>query len=335
MTLLRSIITIRSKLDHTEIILGCLLVLPWLIVGQLPYSHSGQYAPLASNDFFQRQQQQQQQQQVYSQQQPQPPFFNQQQQQQILQQGQQTSLNQQPQQQPQQQGQQSSLNQQQPQEPQQPQLPQQPTFDQQQQQQLPVQSQQPTFGQIQKQKPHHPQMNLNPLQPQQPTFNQQQEQPFNQQQQQQQPPSQNLYPTQQQYFDGNIGGSPMQSVQSPNMQQPLMPNQYYLPNNDNAIPQGIPTNNGPMQLYLVGNLSQPFSFRVAQPGRQVVHLGFNGHPLYIFGFGFSKNPKLNYDEKNNLLTILSLDQTTVGSYITVDSNWITSTTIVSAIDGNK
>lgn len=90
-----------------------------------------------------------------------------------------------------------------------------------------------------------------------------------------------------------------------------------------------PTSN---ENYLVGNLSEPFTFQVAPPSIKVIHLGLNGLSLYISGVGFSNKSKFNYDEQNNRLTILSLDQTTVGSYSAVDTNWKTFTNIVSAIN---
>lgn len=86
--------------------------------------------------------------------------------------------------------------------------------------------------------------------------------------------------------------------------------------------------------YLVGNLSEPFTFQVAPPSIKVTYLGLNGFSLFIMGVGFSNKSKFNYDEENNRLTILSLDSTTVGYYSAVDSNWKTFTTILSAINGN-
>jgi hypothetical protein len=84
--------------------------------------------------------------------------------------------------------------------------------------------------------------------------------------------------------------------------------------------------------YLVGNLSEPFTFQVAPPSIKVTYLGLNGYSLYIMGVGFSNKSKFNYDEKNNRLTILSLDPTTVGYYSAVDEKWETFTSILSAIN---
>jgi hypothetical protein len=85
--------------------------------------------------------------------------------------------------------------------------------------------------------------------------------------------------------------------------------------------------------YLVGNLSEPFTFQVAPPSIKVTYLGLNGYSLYIMGVGFSNKSKFNYDEQNNRLTILSLDPTTVGYYSAVDAHWKTFTNILSAING--
>ena len=90
-----------------------------------------------------------------------------------------------------------------------------------------------------------------------------------------------------------------------------------------------PTSN---ENYLVGNLSQPFTFQVAPPSIKVTYLGLNGLSLYISSVGFSNNSKFHYDEQNNRLTILSLDQTTVGTYLAVNQNWKTFTNILSAIN---
>jgi len=87
--------------------------------------------------------------------------------------------------------------------------------------------------------------------------------------------------------------------------------------------------------YLVGNLSEPFTFQVAPPSIKVTYLGLNGFSLYITGVGFSNKSKFNYDEHNNRLTILSLDLTTVGYYTAVDTNWKTFTNILSAINGKE
>jgi hypothetical protein len=84
--------------------------------------------------------------------------------------------------------------------------------------------------------------------------------------------------------------------------------------------------------YLVGNLSESFTFQVAPPSIKITYLGLNGYSLYITGVGFSNKSKFNYDEHTNRLTILSLDQTTVGSYSAVDANWKTFNNIISAIN---
>lgn len=84
----------------------------------------------------------------------------------------------------------------------------------------------------------------------------------------------------------------------------------------------------------MGNLSEPFSFQIAPPSVTVSYLGLNGYPLFIMGMGFSNKTKFNYDEKNNRLTILSLDSTTVGYYGAIDPKWQTFVTILSAINGN-
>ena len=84
--------------------------------------------------------------------------------------------------------------------------------------------------------------------------------------------------------------------------------------------------------YLVGNLSEAFSFEVAPLSVKVTHLGLNGHSLFIIGIGFSNKSKFNYDEKHNRLTILSLDRTTVGHYSAVDHNWNTFTNVITAIN---
>jgi hypothetical protein len=93
------------------------------------------------------------------------------------------------------------------------------------------------------------------------------------------------------------------------------------------------TSSNSNEFYLVGNLSEPFSFQVAPPSIKVTYLGLNGFSLYIMGVGFSNKSKFNYDEKTNRLTILSLDSTTVGYYSAVDAHWITYTNILSAING--
>lgn len=89
------------------------------------------------------------------------------------------------------------------------------------------------------------------------------------------------------------------------------------------------------EVYLVGNLSQAFTFQVAPPSIKVTYLGLNGYSLYIMGVGFSNKSKFHYDEQNNRLTVLSLDPTTVGYYSAVDSSWQTFTTVLSAINGKK
>jgi hypothetical protein len=103
----------------------------------------------------------------------------------------------------------------------------------------------------------------------------------------------------------------------------------------------LPFSNGSPEIstsnenYLVGNLSQSFTFQVAPPSIKVTYLGLNGFSLYITGVGFSNKSKFNYDEHNNRLTILSLDLNTVGYYTAVDTNWKTFTNIISAINGKS
>lgn len=94
-----------------------------------------------------------------------------------------------------------------------------------------------------------------------------------------------------------------------------------------------PTASSFNERYLVGNLSESFTFQVAPPSVKVTYLGLNGLSLYIMGVGFSNKTKFNYDEQNNRLTILSLDKTTVGHYSAVDNNWKTFTTVLTAING--
>ena len=84
--------------------------------------------------------------------------------------------------------------------------------------------------------------------------------------------------------------------------------------------------------YLVGNLSQSFTFQIAPSTTKITYLGLNGYSLFIMGVGFSNQSKFNYDEQNNQLKILSLDASTVGHYSAVDSNWKTFNTIVTAIN---
>ncbi|UJR23937.1 hypothetical protein I4U23_026906 [Adineta vaga] len=105
-------------------------------------------------------------------------------------------------------------------------------------------------------------------------------------------------------------------------------NQFHQPNNAQISTSSASSS----EKYIVGNLSQPFTFQVAPPSIKVTYLGLNGHSLYIMGVGFSNKSKFNYDEKTNRLTILSLDSTTVGYYSAVDANWKTFTTILSAIN---
>ena len=105
------------------------------------------------------------------------------------------------------------------------------------------------------------------------------------------------------------------------------PSQYGSP-----VTGNVPTSN---ENYLVGNLSQPFTFQVAPPSIKVTYLGLNGFSLYITGVGFSNKSKFSYDEQTNRLTILSLDPTTVGYYTAVDNNWKTFTNILSAINGKR
>jgi hypothetical protein len=142
-----------------------------------------------------------------------------------------------------------------------------------------------------------------------------------------------MHPQQQQYYQGNMQGSPIQSPQV--IQPPPLANQYQQPTNAHPAAQPLSPPSGSSERYLVGNLSQPFSFQVAPPSIRVTYLGLNGYSLYIIGVGFSNKSKFNYDEQNNRLTILSLDQTTVGYYSAVDGNWQTFVNILSAINGNS
>jgi hypothetical protein len=132
---------------------------------------------------------------------------------------------------------------------------------------------------------------------------------------------------------------PGPSIQSPQIIQPFQPpplaNQFQQPINGNPAAQIPSPPSGPSERYLVGNLSEPFSFEVAPPSIKVTYLGLNGYSLYIMGMGFSNKSKFNYDEKNNRLNILSLDPTTVGYYSAVDANWQPFVNILSAIDGNS
>ena len=102
---------------------------------------------------------------------------------------------------------------------------------------------------------------------------------------------------------------------------------------DHPSAQAPSSASGPSERYLVGNLSEPFSFQVAPPSVKITYLGLNGYSLFIMGVGFSNKSKSNYDEKNNRLTILSLDPATVGYYSAVDPNWQTFVHILSAING--
>jgi hypothetical protein len=122
---------------------------------------------------------------------------------------------------------------------------------------------------------------------------------------------------------------------SPSIQPPPLANQFQQPTHDHPGAQPFSPPFGPSERYLVGNLSEPFSFQVASPSIKVTYLGLNGYSLYIVGVGFSNKSKFNYDEQNNRLTIFSLDPTTVGYYQAVDTNWQTYVTILSAIDGNS
>lgn len=85
--------------------------------------------------------------------------------------------------------------------------------------------------------------------------------------------------------------------------------------------------------YLVGNLSESFSFQVAPPSSKVGQLSLNGYPLYIVGVGSPNDSRFKYDENNNRLTILSLDATTVGYYVAFDAKWNRFINIITAING--
>ena len=214
---------------------------------------------------------------------------------------------------------------------------------QQQQQQQP--QQQPMYGaqQSQQQQPsaqqpsmYVPQNNQQQGQQQQQLYPQNQQPQLNQQQGQQQ----QMYPQQQGFYQGNLGVQPgiPSGVLPPDSGSMNRPNQHLNPfsqgNIDHSPVQNPSMASSVNERYLVGNLSQQFTFQVVQPPNKIAHLGFNGHPLFINGMGFSKKPKFNFDEQNNLLTIISLDQTTVGYYTAVDSNWQTTTTIINAINSS-
>ena len=207
--------------------------------------------------------------------------------------------------------------------PQQPEIQQQQIYPQQpeiQQQQIYPQQPEIQQQQIYPQQPEIQQQQIYPQQPpirQQPNQMQPQRLPLHQQQQ--------VQMNSQQYYQGNIGDPSIQSSQSIQPQFPLPTNQHQTPSFSSM----------PSQRYLVGNLSQPFLFEVAPTSTKVTYLGFNGNALYIIGMGFSRKSQFNYDEQNNRLTILSLDRTTVGSYLAVDDKWRTFTNIISAIDGNS
>lgn len=126
-------------------------------------------------------------------------------------------------------------------------------------------------------------------------------------------------------------GSPIigDILQQQQQQNSLSSNVNLYPQSTNTQISTLPSNEN----YLVGNLSQPFTFRVAPPSVKVTYLGLNGFSLYIMGVGFSNKSKFHYDEQNNTITILSLDSTTVGYYSAVDTNWKTFTNILSAING--
>ncbi|CAF1125679.1 unnamed protein product [Rotaria sordida] len=94
----------------------------------------------------------------------------------------------------------------------------------------------------------------------------------------------------------------------------------------------ISSSNSNMMNYLVGNFSESYSFQVAPSSIQVAQLSLNGYPLYIKDIGFSNDTRFRYDEQKNHLTILSLDLTTVGSYLALAGNWKEFTNIVSAIN---
>ncbi|CAF3326638.1 unnamed protein product [Rotaria socialis] len=216
----------------------------------------------------------------------------------------------------------------QPQQPQQQhqiqQQPQQP----QQQHQIQQQPQQP---QQQHQIQQQPQQQHQIQQQQLPMHQPQQQHQIHNQQQQQQP---QMYPRQP-YYQGNMQDPSIQSSESIQPMQPLQPfvNNFQPAENDHLngqVPALSPI--GSSERYLVGNLSESFSFQVAPPSTKVTHLGLNGYSLYIVGIGLSDKSKFQYDEQNNHLTILSLDSTTVGYYSAVDANWQTFVNILSAIN---
>ena len=297
--------------QHLHIDLVCILMLPLVTMGQILFPHPGQYGSPVGNDIYQQQQLPMHQQQL--------PMHQQQQ----------SQMNQQPQinQLPQMNQQQPQVNQQQ----QQPQMNQQQQPQMNQQQQPQINQQQPQMNQQQQPQMNQQQMNQQPLINQQSQVNQQQPQMNQQQFQMNQQPQMNqqqFQMNQQGYHQGNMGGPPMQPFQpSP------YGNQFQPPIDGYPGPQIPSSPSGSNERYLVGNLSEPYSFQVVPPSVKVNYIGLNGHVLFILGMGFSNKSKFTYDEQNNRLTILSLDPTTVGYYAAVDGNWREYTTILSAING--
>lgn len=113
---------------------------------------------------------------------------------------------------------------------------------------------------------------------------------------------------------GHMGSLPMQAFQLPQIG-----NQFQQLNNDFLASQAPLPSSGFNKRYLVGNLSESFSFQIAPPSVKVSYIGLHGYSLCILEMGCSNKSKFTYDEQNNRLTILSLDPTTVEYYSAVDA----------------
>ncbi|CAF0863961.1 unnamed protein product [Didymodactylos carnosus] len=104
-------------------------------------------------------------------------------------------------------------------------------------------------------------------------------------------------------------------------------------NNNNRLPsQQQPLSSMPFQRYLVGNLSESFTFNVAPPGTNVHYLGLNGESLYVNGLGFANKTRFQFNEQTNELKIYELDSAVVGTYSAVENGWNTHYTIITAIN---
>ncbi|CAF1273721.1 unnamed protein product, partial [Didymodactylos carnosus] len=202
--------------------------------------------------------------------------------------------------------------------------PQQPLPSQQHSQQSQPSQQHQSQGQFPMQQPQNPFPDYNQhFQQQNPqnTLNQQPSQ-YDQQpsqyDQQQQQPNNNRLPIQQQ-----------PSI----LQPPPQYDQQQQQNNNNRLPvQQQPSLSMPSQRYLVGNLSEPFTFNVAAPGTNVHYLGLNGQSLYVTGLGFVNKTRFQYNERSNELKIYELDSAVVGMYTAVEEGWNTHETILTAIN---